>query len=152
MANFPYPDSVPDGFLWQYGVIIRPKGRVTHEWSLKNENGGIHVHCWIVDYPGPALGPSEWLGGIECHWAKKPPSYGDWFSSPSHEHCWLLEGPCWHDGSSLYFSERIAPLLPDPIYSKTPNAMEDRHHGYVLSELISWHRDKIEAEFAEPVE
>lgn len=42
-------------------------------------------------------------GGVEFH---KPPE-GD--ELPDHQNCWLLEGPCVHDGSSLYAFETFIP-------------------------------------------
>jgi len=38
-------------------------------------------------------------GGIELHY-QIPPDYMD-DQAPSHQDCWLLNSPCWHDGSSL---------------------------------------------------
>jgi hypothetical protein len=41
--------------------------------------------------------------GFECH-SRKPFDY-DKEAQCSHDNCALLDGPCWHDGTSLYASE-----------------------------------------------
>ncbi len=45
----------------------------------------------------------DWFGGVEIHYAKPPDHLHE--KIPSHDHCWLLDGPCWHDGSSTHASE-----------------------------------------------
>ena len=126
---------VPDGLRWTYRAIIRD-ARLTHEWALAGEKGGIHIHGWQCEYfSQPGL--IEWMGGIECHWAANPPEWME-ADKPSHEHCWLLDGPCWHDGTSLGFSENIAPYLPND------GVMQPRHHVRVTDELVSWFRTKLE--------
>lgn len=78
----------------------------THVWSCSSPEFAIHVH--ITDAGERGYGLGRHYGGIEQHSAT-PPDYMAG-SSPSHEHCWLLNGPCWHDGSSLYASEVIIPF------------------------------------------
>ena len=121
-------EQVPTGTTWAYKVDIRG-GTDYHTWSLVGDRGGIHVSAWVTpplagfyDYP-------RWMGGIEGH----SPVWREYDSEkPSHEHCWLLGGPCWHDGSSLQFSEQIAPWLPPP-----GEQMTERNHIDVLREMIS---------------
>lgn len=115
-----------------YRAIIRD-GRMIHEWSLADESGGIHISAVLSEYQGW----KEWMGGAETHYANPPDYMSD--KKPSHEHCWLLGKPCWHDGSSLYFSENIAPALPAPC-SDHPHAMTEWHHADVVRELRYLHR------------
>lgn len=124
---------VPEGTVWSYQQTLRG-GRITHQWTLASKDGGIHIHGWRVDGDGWR----EWMGGVECHWPTAP----EWGSpdKPSHDHCWLLGGPCWHDGTSLYFSERIADMLPPT------DTLEDRHHMFITHELIHWFRSRITTE------
>lgn len=130
--SYPIAD-VPEGMTHQYIISIRA-GRPTHMWTLANETGAIHIHGW--HYEGTAFG-REWMGGVETHSAK-PFDYSN--EKPDHECCWLLGKPCWHDGTSLYFSERIAPMLE----GIDPNAaMPDHIHGYMLSELKYWFRTHL---------
>lgn len=136
----PYTVDVPEGMVWTYRTTIRG-GYLTHMWSLANKDGGIHISANVT----PFRGQREWMGGCETHYAKCP-DYMD-PDKPSHEHCWVLGAPCWHDGSSLYFSENVAPMLPSP-WDTEPHHMATRHHKSVLSELRYLHRIR----FAEGVE
>lgn len=117
--------DIPAGMVWSYRQTIRG-GTLTHTWTLVGDKGGIHVDAWLSAGFG-SYGP-EWVGGIECH---TPPADGQ---SPHHEHCWLLDGPCVHDGSSLQFREDIAPLLPNP-YDHNPQTFGHHVHGYVLHNM-----------------
>jgi len=86
-----------------YQYVVNDKREPRHIWSVAGERGGIHVSIWATD-----IRPSGYIGGIEIHWRNRP----DWMdrSEPDHEHCWLLNGPCWHDGSSLQATEYWIPL------------------------------------------
>lgn len=128
----PYALSIPDGMVWTYQAVIRG-GHLTHLWSLANEDGGIHISAVISEFRGGR----EWMGGCETHYANCP-DYMD-PEKPSHQHCWVLGAPCWHDGSSLYFSEHVAPMLPNP-WESDPHNMAAHHHDRVLSELRYLHR------------
>lgn len=121
--------QVPEGMIWQYRVVLRA-GRLEHIWVLANEAGGIHVNAWASD---PQWCDGRWIGGIEVHWPTTP----EWAAAekPHHEHCWVLGKPCWHDGSSLQFSEQIAPVL-----TQHTNIMDESDHSAVLSVMLSWHR------------
>lgn len=135
----PYAVNVPEGMAWTYRAIVKA-GRVTHLWSLANEDGGIHISASISEWSD---GAREWLGGCETHYAKCP-DYMD-PDKPSHEHCWVLGAPCWHDGSSLYFSENVAPYLPNP-WDASPHNMEPHHHERVSFELRYLHRLRFSEE------
>jgi|SRR5581483_1880112 len=75
-------------------------------WILVGREGAVDFH---VSHERPeiahlGLGP---IGGIEEH-HRTPPDYMQ-ADKPSHDHCWILNGKCWHDGSSLYASEVLIP-------------------------------------------
>lgn len=70
-------------------------------WALRGPEGGVHI--WRR--PSPDFGH---YGGIEIHSKKQ---LYDFDPKPTHENCWLLGCPCYHDGSSLYFETNIKPLL-----------------------------------------
>ena len=132
MSGLPiFIDGVPSGMRFKFETIQREACRPEFIWSLANEHGGIHISAWR-----DSLGYERWMGGIECHWASPPDYYEG--TEPHHDHCWLLGKPCWHDGSSLYFSERIADVLPREGY-----VFDDYVHRSMLSEMRRWHRDKI---------
>jgi hypothetical protein len=79
-----------------------------HDWIVTGEHGAINI--WAENRAGAGDYGRYWIGGIEGH-AKKAADYQD-AATPSQELCWLLLAPCWHDGSSLQFSELIE--LPQP--------------------------------------
>lgn len=119
-----YPEvaaAVPEGLVWSYRIIVRG-GRDSHTWTLIGDRGGIHVDAWESS---SNFRDDRWMGGIEAH---APTGDG----KPSHEHCWLIGKPCWHDGSSLQFSEQIAPYLPQP-----GAPFESRDHLDVLHVMVS---------------
>ena len=76
-----------------------------HEWSFIGPYGGIHFHVSIMDdqekYPDPSC-------GLEFHSFK-----GD--GAPDHLDCWLTKGHCWHDGTSLYASDTVWPMVKQMI-------------------------------------
>lgn len=122
--------QIPAGMMWQYRVIMRGDYPAPeHVWMLVNETGAIHVSARWSSFDGR----SEWLGGIECHYASPPDYYSD--TPPHHERCWILQKPCWHDGTSLGFSEQIAPYLPSHTH-----AFDESDHMSVLSVMKHWHR------------
>lgn len=113
-----------------------------HVWFAKNEQGAVHIWARLCTYPAGNY-PPEWIGGIECHWAKCPDNTG-WFNpdEPSQSECWLLKAPCWHDGSSLYFNESLARCLPVP-WGDDPNSEVERATDYFNATMLRWHRDRI---------
>ena len=67
--------------------------------------GAIQFHHWIGDDP-----MSRDLAGLETHYAaaSKPDYLGE---GSHHDICWLLEAPCWHDGTSLWAMEYWLPMF-----------------------------------------
>jgi hypothetical protein len=80
--------------------------RERHDWIIAGALGAINI--WAEPSVTRFAG-ERWFGGIECHSAKRPECAGG-----HHEHCWLLNAECWHDGSSLQFSEEVERALPAP--------------------------------------
>lgn len=117
----------------------------THIWSLAGPDGGVHI--WATEAPDEqsqemsALFGERFFGGVECHY-RSPPYEGYSHDKPSHDDCWLIGGPCWHDGSSLYFRENIAPLLRGIEGSAVPPSL----HEYLNAELLDWYRANISKE------
>lgn len=81
-----------------------------HMWTLKGLKGGIHIWARENDCKWQEKWGGRYIGGVEYH---SPVPVYEWQTAdnPDHADCFLLGGPCWHDGSSLYFSERIEPML-----------------------------------------
>lgn len=77
----------------------KPFGSPRHSWSFVGEKGGLDFHVTIYegrDFPDSA--------GLEIHRFEGQ-------GAPSHLDCWLLKGRCWHDGTSLYASETVWPIV-----------------------------------------
>lgn len=75
-----------------------PFRSVRHQWELIGPKGGMHFHA--SEYKG------EWSCGLETHYLERQ---GD--RAPSQVSCWLLHAPCWHDGTSLYATEHVWPII-----------------------------------------
>jgi hypothetical protein len=93
-----------------------------HVWICIGVAGALHLHISeIKQRPGE---PEDWKysGGIEVHY-RAPPDYMS-EDAPSHDRCWLLKAPCWHDGSSLQATEAWIPL-----WRASPN---DHDHMFAL--------------------
>lgn len=122
-------------------AYLPPEGEVKrHMWTLVGPNGAVHI--WAEPMP-ETLSRSwgeKYYGGVEIH-SPKPLYESEWAQNPSHAECWLLKCPCWHDGSSLYFSERIAPLL-----SQEEAPFGDHVHSFINAILFDWYRSKFRAE------
>jgi hypothetical protein len=130
--------SIPNAFdpsCFEYRFSIRD-GRERHDWIASGEYGAIGI--W-AEPSTPGYG-ERWYGGVEGH-SRTPAEYQD-AAKPSQELCWLLLAPCWHDGSSLQFSEQVEHRLPWP----TGNAMS----GDVLEELRPLLRRRYRDWLAEP--
>ena len=94
----------------------KPFGNVRHQWSLIGPRGGLHFHVSLYDkhdFP-----PSC---GLEVH-SFEPMEYQR-KDPPSHLDCWLLKGRCWHDGTSLYASETLWPMIEPMLRSGDHDAI-----------------------------
>jgi hypothetical protein len=84
--------------------FLRPE----HSWELVGRCGGLHLHIQDSGDEHAAKYGDRYSGGLEIHYRQPPDFMRD--NAPSHSPCWLLHCPCWHDGTSLYVSERIIPM------------------------------------------
>ena len=83
-------------------------------WILTGPTGRGGFHCtnlailaWMREETEM---PDLWRsGGVEYHHRAAPDYMAG--EDATHEHCWILGGPCWHDGTSLWASEHWIPLL-----------------------------------------
>lgn len=73
-----------------------------HMWQLVGPDGGIHFTANINEEYRDTC-------GLEFHHA--PSSNYRCDEAPDHVNCWLIGGPCRHDGSSLYASETLWPMI-----------------------------------------
>lgn len=87
-------------------------GRLSHTWSLRGPEGGVHFH--FSEWTGPDAdertqkygGPTA---GLEIH--RLSPAEYQKNDAPSHAPCWLLGAPCWHDGTSAYATDQLLPII-----------------------------------------
>ena len=109
-------------------------------WSLRGEKGGVHIWAQFADPKVESLIGGRFYGGVELHYPHPPYDFSP--EEPPVSDCWLLHGDCWPDGSSLYFSEHIAPMIrmseDDPA----------RITEWINAELLDWYRSHLEKEEA----
>jgi hypothetical protein len=74
-------------------------GHVRHHWELRSKHGGVHFHVSEVE------GYST-TAGLEFH-----SIYPRGDDAPSHVNCPITGGRCWHDGTSLYATETLWPMI-----------------------------------------
>lgn len=94
-----------------------------HHWEVRSQHGGVHFHVQIMDdrssFPDPSC-------GLELH---SVTPFDD--SAPHHLDCPVTGGRCWHEGTSLYASEHLWPMVK--LY------LEDGDHQAVFRMLESEH-------------
>lgn len=86
--------------------LVEGAGCSRHIFSAVDERGGMHFwvqRSAIMDYG------QKHFGGVECHY-RSPPEYMSDHRGGGGDKCWLLDAPCWHDGSSLLASEKWIPI------------------------------------------
>ena len=119
----------------QFNFTVENEGepRKRFVWSCKGEKGGVHIWAQFTEEP---ICGEKCYGGIEVHYPFKPYDFAP--DEPHHDKCWLLDGPCWHDGSSLYFSERIQPMVES--YEDEPEKIIE----FINAELHDWYVSKLD--------
>ncbi len=83
-------------------IWTRPFGGARHHWELVGPHGGIHFHVSVSKEYGDSC-------GLEYHHAEPVGPYKH--TAPHHKDCPVIGGNCWHDGTSLYASETLWPLI-----------------------------------------
>ena len=78
-----------------------PYNAPRHMWQLVGPKGGVHFTANISKEYGDTC-------GLEFH--GRAPFYCEEVA-PTDVSCWLIGGPCWHDGTSLYASETLWPMI-----------------------------------------
>lgn len=77
------------------------KADARKSWAVVGEKGAVEFWCY------PRTDTYEVYGGLEYHARTEK----DWASH--NDFCQLLDGPCWHTGSSLIVHEHWIPhILP----------------------------------------
>lgn len=101
--------DLPGNYRCKYELTAHYGDSDLHIYSLVGAVGGVHLH--VTDYGEDRSKhfTDRYSAGLETHW-RSPPSWMQ-DKAPSNDVCWLLMGPCWHDGTSLYASEHCVPIF-----------------------------------------
>ena len=83
-------------YMW-----TKPFNSPRHHWEFVGPVGGVHFSANI--YKGQAN------CGLEFHHSARAGMYRD--EAPHHLNCPLIGEPCWHDGTSLYASDTLWPMI-----------------------------------------
>lgn len=105
-----------------------PFGSPNHRWEILGPKCAIHFNVSLYK-------DSEASCGLEFHYFE--PAYYMKDSAPSHVDCKIAGGRCWHDGTSLYASETLWPMVK-PL-------LKFGNHDEILK-LLEW---EYEQKFAE---
>ena len=104
MSAAPLSTNLPARYRYTYKTFLQ-YGQWKHEYTLVGAKGGVHLH---ISGPHKYDGQDHWSAGLEVH--SRTPMNGE-DKPPSHDECWLLRCPCWHDGTSLYAQEHFLPIV-----------------------------------------
>lgn len=107
-----------------------------HMWEIVGPEGGVHFHASLTKGYPPSC-------GLEFHhnqaaWLRM----GRDNEAFHHRNCPLLGGPCWHDGTSLYASETLWPIIK--------SALERGDHDSVFRCLEREYNDRFNPAEAAP--
>lgn len=104
-------------------------GNPRHNWIVVGARMGVQLH--ITDLTKrEATADIGYSAGLEFHYRTPPEHMRD--DAPSHKDCWVIGGPCWHDGTSLYAAEHwvprweLAPHDHDGMFSALIKELERR--------------------------
>lgn len=102
------------------------EGRQRDIFGLVGSLGGVHF--WVEQYVYE--GEKKRFGGVEKH-SRKPFNWSGEVADNSE--CWLIGGPCYHDGSSLMAEERFIPIWNDCHYDGDFSIIYDMLEGFYHS-------------------
>lgn len=107
-------------------------GYPKHIWICEGRHGAVHLHITDLGEDHARKYGDRYSAGLECHYRQPPRYMSD--QAPSQKDCWVLGGPCWHDGTSLYAQESYVPFWQgDP-----------SNHDRVLARLEREYADRFE--------
>lgn len=84
------------------------RGGPTHIWSALGAKGGLHLHIHDRGKESEGEVDGRYYGGVEIHYRSPPERMKQ--IAPSDNKCWLLECPCWTDGSSCWARDDAIPF------------------------------------------
>ena len=86
----------------------KPFTSAKHQWSFIGPKGGLNFWA-LMSFK---ISKDNWApdsAGLEIHYSRGHQPDTD--RAPDHTNCWLTEEPCWHDGTSLYATETLWPMI-----------------------------------------
>lgn len=83
-------------------IYSKPFGSPRHHWELLGPKGALHFHASLTEGYSPSC-------GLEIHYFEPPDYMKD--QAPGSVNCPIVGGRCWHDGTSLYASEHLWPII-----------------------------------------
>lgn len=96
--------DLPRTYRYQYRLSLR-YGSWAHSYELVGRHGALHLH---INDMGEKHA-DRYSAGLEIHY-RSPPEYMD-DKPPTHDECWLMKCPCWHDGTTLYAETHFLPMF-----------------------------------------
>lgn len=87
----------------QYYKYSSPFGSPRHYWQIVGPVGAVHFHAAIFKET------AEPSCGLEFHHSARAENRPN--TAPDHLECPVLHEPCWHDGTSLYATEQVWPMV-----------------------------------------
>lgn len=85
-----------------------------HLWFVSSAQGAVHLHITELNRNSNEYAEEDqYSAGLEIHHRNPPPHMNN--RPPSRNTCFILGGPCWHEGQSSYAQET---LLPRWLYDK----------------------------------
>jgi len=115
----------------------KPHTSARHTWSVVGARMGIHLHIEDYGEEHEQKYGRRYSSGLECHYRTAPDYMRD--QAPSQKECWLIGGPCWHDGTSFYAEEHWVPMWQDAPHDHERmlrvlrEELKDRDGGYAES-------------------
>lgn len=109
----------------------KPFGSVRHSWSLVGPLGAVDFNASLTEgYPASC--------GLEFHHTADCGYRTD--EAPDHINCPKTGGRCWHDGTSLYASDHLWPMIEaylrigdhDAVFRILENEADERFDGFAL--------------------
>lgn len=85
----------------EYRLTLGGPGPCLHQYIAIGAAGAVQLVIREYD-------DGECSAGLEIHYREAPDYMRG--KAPSQERCWLLESPCWHDGSSLWAEDYWLPI------------------------------------------
>lgn len=123
-AMMDLPTDLTRRYRYKY-VVAFAHGSWSHDYEIIGAKGGANLH---VTGPNRYGEQDHWTAGLELH-SRSPIGGED--KAPTFDKCWLLNCPCWHDGTTTFAEEQLLPLFMDG------------DHRLIFRRMIDWADEKL---------